>query len=70
MWVCVFAAVAMFIGIVIFGAEATKDDSAVLGYDLDWSFAMAILGMCATIAAGVTSVVHMVQSGMLPCRTA
>ena len=60
--VCVFSAVTMFIGIVIFGVEATKDDIADPGYDLDWSFVMAVLGMCATIAAGVASAVHVKHS--------
>ena len=56
----------MFVGIVVFGAEVTKDKRG--GYDVGGSFGLAIAGMCATAAAGVTSFLQMRQSGALPCK--
>ena len=50
----------MFIGIVIFGVKVEDG--------LNWSFAMAIIGMCFTIAAGVVSTIQMTRSDVPCCK--
>ena len=63
----IFAVVVMFLGIVVTGAEVTKEKNG--DFVVGGSFGLAFLGMCATVAAGAASVLHMKQTGTLPCGT-
>ena len=54
---CIFTVVFALIGLIIYGVERESPH---------WSYAMTVIGMIVTLAAGIVAVVQMRQSGV-PC---
>ena len=54
----------MFIGIIIFGINATEEPQFGPAAELNWSFAMVIIGMIFTIGAGVLAIMQMKGSSV------